>query len=212
MYAGQALKLQIYQKAQKLVEQGHSVSVMWVPGHSGLEGNEREDKAAKEAALGGTVRTAKWTSLTHVTTEEKKSQIIWYGQKMREREASRRGFYIPCIKPQIHPLLGKAKKSYASRFYQLQTGHGAIGTFLERIGAAESAECWWSEDREQSVLHLYTNCRKWRKERRVLKRNLDKLGIQWQRRPEKEMASRAASKRAGGRTIIGIFERYRSGQ
>ena len=29
--AGQALKLQIYQKAQKLVEQGHSVFIRWVP-------------------------------------------------------------------------------------------------------------------------------------------------------------------------------------
>ena len=66
VYAGQALKFQIYQKAQKLVERGHNVSVMWVPGHSGVDGNERADKAAKEVALGGRVRTAKWTSLTHV--------------------------------------------------------------------------------------------------------------------------------------------------
>ena len=77
-------------------------------------------------------------------TEEKKLQIsMWHEQKPKEREASRRGFYIRCLKTQIHPLLGKAKMLYASRFYQPKTGHGAIGTFLERIGAVESAECWW---------------------------------------------------------------------
>ncbi len=72
--AGQALKLQIYQKAQELVERGHSILIRWIPGHSGVEGKERADKAAKEAALGRRVRKAKWTSLTHVRrqiTDEK---------------------------------------------------------------------------------------------------------------------------------------------
>ena len=35
------------------------------------------------------------------------------------------------------------------------------------------------------MVHLYAKCRKWRKERRVLKRELRGLGIEWQRRPEK---------------------------
>ena len=150
--AGQALKLQMYQKAQELVERGHSIFIRWIPGHSGVEGNERADKAAKEAALGRRVRTAKWTSLTQVRrqiTEEKQSQIrIWHGQKILEQERNRRGFYISSVKSQIHPLLGQARKFYASRFYQLKTGHGAIRTFLKRIGAVESAECWWCGNRE----------------------------------------------------------------
>ena len=41
-------------------------------------------------------------------------------------------------------------------------------------------------DAEQSVMHLYTKCRKWRTERRILKKSLDKAGVQWQRRPEKK--------------------------
>ena len=140
------------------------------------------------------MRTAKWTSLTHIKrqiTEKKKLQIsIWHEQKTKEREASRRGFYIPCLKPQIHPLLGKTRKSYASRFYQLKTGHGAIGTYLERIGVVESAECWWCGNGEQSVLHLYSH---------FLKRNSGKLGIQWQRRPERKwLAELLANERAVG--------------
>lgn len=85
--------MQIYQKAKKLVQKGHSISIRWVPGHSGIEGNERADKAAKEAAMRVRVRTAKWTSLTHVKRqikEEKKLQIsVWHEQKAQEREASR---------------------------------------------------------------------------------------------------------------------------
>ena len=63
--------------------------------------------------------------------------------------------------------------------------HGVVGVSLERIGAVETAECWWCGQAEQSVVHLYVKCRKWRKERRVLKRELRGLGIEWQRRPEK---------------------------
>ncbi len=120
-------------------------------------------------------------------TEEKKLQIYtWYEQKISERQSSKRGFYISCLKTRIHPLLDKAKKLYASRFYQLKIGHGAIGTFPERIGKVESVECWWCGKAEQSVIHLYTKCRKWRtEERRDLRKGLGKIGIRWQRRPEK---------------------------
>ena len=104
----------------------------------------------------------------------------------KEREARRSGFYFPSLKMQIDSLLGKTNKFYASRFYQLKTGHGAIGTFLKRIGATETAKCWWCGDAEQSVMHLYTKCRKWSTERRILKESLGKAGVQWQRRPEKK--------------------------
>ena len=129
-----SLKLQIYQKAEKLVQQGHSIFVRWVPSHSGIEGNEKADKAAKEAARGEKVQTAKWTSLTHVKRqikEEKKLQIsLWHEQKAKEREVNKRGFYIPCLKTQIHPLLGRTKRLYAARFYQLKTGPSIISSSL----------------------------------------------------------------------------------
>ena len=41
---GQALKLRIYQKAKKLVQQGHSIFVRRVPRHSGIERNEKADR------------------------------------------------------------------------------------------------------------------------------------------------------------------------
>lgn len=46
-HGDQALKIQIYQKAKKLVQQGYDISIRWVLGHSGVEGNEKADKAAK---------------------------------------------------------------------------------------------------------------------------------------------------------------------
>ena len=50
---------------------------------------------------------------------------------------------------------------------------------------------------EQTIIHLYTECRRWRRERRKLSRELDQLGIRWQPRPEKRwLGSLLANERA----------------
>lgn len=128
--------------------------------------------------------------------------------KAQEREASRRGFYISQAKCGIDSTLGKAPKKYAARYYQLKTGHGEVGAFLARIGVLESPKCWWCEAREQAVIHLFTECRRWRKERRKFIRELGKHKISWQTRVEKNMASRLAkqdrrdrAERGGQKTI-----------
>ncbi len=87
-------------------------------------------------------------------------------------------------------LLGSTSKKYASRYFQLKTGHGAIGTFLARIGVIESPECWWCGEAEQSVEHLYTKCRKWRRQRRKLTRSLSAKKISWQGWTEKKVLAK----------------------
>ena len=173
----------------------------WIPSHKGIEGNERADNAAKDAAANGRSQTARWSSLTHVNqkiNEAKQSEIhSWHQTRNEERERRSRNYYTPRLKPGIHPVLGQAAKKYASRFFQLKVGHGAVGVYLERIGAVETAECWWCGQAEQSVVHLFAKCRKWRKERKVLKKELRELGIGWQSRPERRwLANLLASEQA----------------
>ena len=94
-------------------------------------------------------------------------------------------------------LLGSTPKKYASRYFQLKTGHGAIGTFLARIGVIETPECWWCGEAEQSVEHLYTKCRRWRRQRRKLIRSLSEKNISWQGWTEKKgLAKLVADRRA----------------
>ena len=107
------------------------------------------------------------------------------------------GFYVPSTDTKINPTLGNAPKKYAARYYQLKVGHGAVGTFLARIGATETPKCWWCGAREQTVVHLYTECRRWRNERRKLIRELKKRKIDWQARPDKKwVASLLANEQA----------------
>ena len=47
---GQAIAIDISVRAQTLIDNGIEVILQWVPSHINIEGNERADKAAKEAA------------------------------------------------------------------------------------------------------------------------------------------------------------------
>lgn len=100
---GQALKVQIHNRARQLQTRGREVIVRWIPSDRGIEGNERADKAAKEAATNGRTQTARWSSLSHVTrnmTEAKSLEICsWHQVRNGERERRSQSYYVPRIKP-----------------------------------------------------------------------------------------------------------------
>ena len=175
----------------------------WIPAHSDLIENDKAHLAAKSRAEKGGKQAESWSSLAYI--KKNVSQIrgkeltSWHERKTQERETSRHGFYIPWTKAEINPVLGKTPKKYAARYYQLKVGHGAVGTYLSRTGMIGTPECWWCGAQEQTVIHLYTECRKWRKERRKLSRELSQLGISWQPRPERRWLGRLlANERAIG--------------
>ena len=108
------------------------------------------------------------------------------------------------MKPSVHSLLHRPLEGHASKtpengaleFYpNVRFTYHELNEISNRLARRG--------DREQSALHLHTSCRKWRKERRVLKRSLDKIGIQWQGRPEKKwLAELLANERAVGPLLV----------
>ncbi len=70
------VKIQIYKQARQLLIYGGEVIVRWIPSHSGIEGNERADKAAKEAAADSRTQVSRWSSLTHVKKKDNKRQKL----------------------------------------------------------------------------------------------------------------------------------------
>lgn len=80
-----------------------SVTIGWIPGHVGLVGHDRADQSAKARARRGGMPTEQWSS-PHTYPEKRLiesrfSELArWHEAKRDEREASRRGFYIPRLK------------------------------------------------------------------------------------------------------------------
>ena len=159
--------------------------------------------AAKSRAERGGKQAERWSSLAYIKENLAQARgrelAKWHEVKTQEREVSRRGFYIPWTETKINPILGNAPKKYASRYYQLKVGHGAVGTYLAKIGVIETPECWWCKETVQSVEHVYTKCRKWRKGRRKLVRELEKEGVAWQAQGGRRwLASLLGNKKAVG--------------
>jgi hypothetical protein len=55
------------------------------------------------------------------------------------------------------PAAAAAPKATASRYYQLKTGHAAIGTYLHKVKAQEDQACQWCQAPYERVNHYCSN-------------------------------------------------------
>lgn len=100
---------------EKLKQAGYLVTFQWMPSHSGILENEKADLAAKNRAEKGGKLIERWSSLAYIrkNVDGMRSKAIaqWHQTKIREREISRRGYYIPRTEEGISSVLGKTQKS-----------------------------------------------------------------------------------------------------
>ena len=95
---GQELAIRAIEIAERLSRKGSSVTIRWTPAHAGVEGNERADQAAKDAAalppLRGTRGRLSLAFLKRRTTDRVNEQWIedtTNRMRKRGRQGSLRG-------------------------------------------------------------------------------------------------------------------------
>ena len=158
--------------AELLVQNGNTITIRWTLAHSGVEGNERADLAAKSAAtlppLRGTRGRLSLAFLKRRITEGVcRRWIEDTTARMKGKNGGRGAFVGPDkrARPRIRAPLRKTEKGVAARFFQLLSGHAMIAPFLkDRWGWTDSDACWWCDGGRQSRDHLFKECRKWKKE------------------------------------------------
>ena len=77
------------------------------------------------------------------------------------------------------PTAAAAPKVIASRYYQLKTGHAAIGAYLQKIKVQENGTCQGCQAPSETVNHLMFECRQWRSQRRTLRGDLIRARVQY---------------------------------
>jgi len=156
--------IDVRRHAKRVEEEGGAVTLTWLSSSASSNGSKIASTVAQRAAK-QPPKAMRSASLSYVK------------QAIREK-------WKPMAALDEH--VKDARKSVASRYLQLKSGHAIIGVHLLRIGKVQDARCWWcSSSSRQTVEHVLLECRKWRRERRTMIRNLSTKNIAISETPDR---------------------------
>lgn len=140
---------------------GHnSVTLWWVPGHEGHEGNERADCLAKRGAQRCLVGPEPFCSLSkgHVKElldnwEQKCFKTRWNNSK-GQRQAKR--FIIP--NKNVSKRLLSLGREDIKTLTEYLTGHCKLRYHLRKMGLSETSDCRFCEKEDETSEHILCDC------------------------------------------------------
>jgi ribonuclease HI len=157
---------------QDLREAGLFAKILWIPGHKGIEGNERAHQAAQEMTMLGKTPTADMTR--RVREHCMLSKLL---QKAVEADApetastwGRYTYAMDSALPGKHTLqlYGPLSREDSGILAQARTGHTHLNEYRARIKQADSPLCDCNGGVE-SVKHVLLHCPMWTTERQHLR-------------------------------------------
>jgi ribonuclease HI len=128
---GQSRAVKVIRHVQRLRNQGKRLSISWIKGHNGNNGNDRADALAGRAA----------EDIQHSTSSSHQVSIAWMNQKVSEsyseaatHELRDRGKHTIIPPPPKKSAMDKARNREARISSQLRTNHWLSGVYIMRIG------------------------------------------------------------------------------
>jgi len=158
----------IQEKLQKLSET-KKISLVWIPAHAGIEGNEEVDLAAKEAARNDQLEMKflswKW--------KEQRQRIILDSNSRWMEEAKKSTVKSLKDIPSLDgwELYKKMSFEEAKQIARLRTNHVPLNQYLARCKIEQSAECICGHA-EESREHFLLECPMWTDQRKRLQKKL----------------------------------------
>ena len=140
------------------------ISLVWIPGHMDIPGNEKADEMAKDAAKskGTTGDPFPFNTLKSMRNNAIKqaSRNEWDSIRKKELKSSH-----------LHRIINKVQSYPSSALYttinsrrqrvqlaRLRTGHFSLNQYLDRFGSEESPLCPCGNGAEETVEHDLLHC------------------------------------------------------
>ena len=157
--SGQHLAVNLLQIAKQLLDRRDNrkfrLTYRWSAGHVGIQGNEEADKAAKEAAEGGSLdrkdlppclRKQIGHSLSAVQQARNEKLKSRWTASWAKSPRSKRLRFKDILTPHSQKFLkyisnGKISRKAASTIFQLRVGHAPLNEYLHRFKKVDSPQC-----------------------------------------------------------------------
>ena len=123
------------------MERAHT-TLQWVPAHTGLPGNERADRLAKEGS--------RLTQPTSPATYEETKTLLRSSSK-REWLSLNHGYQA-----ERDPIRTLERKNQ-TLIFRMRTGHCGLRAHLKKIGATATATCQCGQG-DQTPAHILQDC------------------------------------------------------
>lgn len=181
--SGQSIILSFLNSVEKLQQQRKiSFSLVWVPGHMDIDGNERADEAAKIIARAKRSETHfphRIMKSGRNVANLRKLKADWIKSWQNEKKDAKLLRNI-CKRPMVDggPKLYRSLTSrmQISWLVRLRTEHCGLNKYLHRIGREESPICPCGEA-EETVQHFLLVCLNYKEERQELRRKVGAGGM-----------------------------------
>jgi ribonuclease HI len=167
---GQRLAIRINRRALALLAYGIATEIHWVPGHSGIPGNEADRQAnLARDANGSTAIERLYTSASNRARWISEGRSTAKAQWEADKCSKHFGYRLKGKAGSKRPIPMASAKSLATRFHRLKCGHAPAGAYLKRFGHREDDKCWWCEGTvAQTREHRLRHHRRWKHQQREL--------------------------------------------
>ena len=151
------LEIQIYEAYKALTERKYDITLVWIPSHTGIKGNEKADELAKIATNQNCLDEKAYFSQTEIYSQID-SKILAKWQEYNDKIENIKHYKI--VEPKVSDQLkfSSRNKKKENLITQLRLGTAYTNEYLHRIHKHPTGHCDHCPLQKETIAHILLEC------------------------------------------------------